>query len=93
MVESIDPAALRVSWQLHSEVNHNEPVTGHVIHYFKDGSQDIKSIDVASDSSFTISGLIACAKYSVRVAAVSDNRTGPFSESVIQVSGEDSELN
>ena len=50
-------------------------------------------VNVSSGTTFTISGLFACVEYSVTVAAVNDNGTGPFSKPVIETSGEDSELN
>ena len=50
-------------------------------------------MNVPNDTTLTISGLFACAEYSVIVAAVNANGTGPFSKSIIETSGEDSELN
>ena len=93
MVTSVNPASLRVSWQLPSVINRNGPITGHVIQYTRVGSQDMERMNVPSGTTHTISGLVACTKYSVTVAAVNDNGTGPFSEPVVQTSGEDSELN
>ena len=73
--------------------NHNVPITGYVIQYSKDGPQDmINDIRNISGTTHTISGLVAYTKYSVKVAAMTVDETGPFSESVIQISGEDSEL-
>ena len=50
-------------------------------------------VNVPDDTKHAISGLYACAKYSVTVAAVNADGTGPFSNSVMATSGEDSELN
>ena len=33
MVTSVNPASLKVSWQLPSTINYNGPITGHVIQY------------------------------------------------------------
>ena len=75
------------------EASHDVPITGYVIQYIKDGSQDmINDIRNISGTTHTISGLVAQAKYSVKVAAMNVDGTGPFSESVIKSSGEDSEL-
>ena len=43
------------------------------------------------DITLSISGLFARAKYSVKVAAVNANGTGPFSKSKVGTSGEDGE--
>ena len=93
MITSTDPASLKVSWQPPMEISRNVPITGYVIQYIKDGTQDIiKDIKNINRTTHTISGLVACNKYSVRVAAVNDDGTGPFSEPVVEISGEDSEL-
>ena len=51
------------------------------------------SANVNSRTTDTISGLVAYVDYSVTVAAVNGNGTGPFSNAVVRRSGEDSELN
>ena len=92
IVTSTDPASLRVSWQPPME-NHNVPITSYVIHYIKDGAQDmIEDIKIISATTHTISGLVAYTKYSVTIAAINGDRTGPFSEPVVEISGEESEL-
>ena len=93
MVTSTDPASLRVSWQLPSERYCTEPIIGHVIHYTRVGSSDMMTMNVDSGTTHTISGLVACTEYSIRVAAKTVNVTRPFSEPELQVSGEDSEFN
>ena len=92
MIARTNPASLKVSWQPPME-NHNVPITGYVIQYIKDGSQDmIKDIKNISGITHTISGLVPCTKYSVKVAALNVDRTGPFSEAVIEISGEDGNI-
>ena len=93
MVTSTDPASLRVSWQLPSDIYHNGPIIGHVIQYTRIGLNVMMNMDVDSGTTHTISGLVACTEYSVRVAAKTVNGTGPFSEPELQVSGENSEYN
>ena len=92
MTASIDPASLKVSWEPPMETNHDVSITGYVIQYSKDGTQDIKDIKSINATIHTISGLAACTKYSIKVAAINGDRTGPFSESVVEVSGEDGKL-
>ena len=64
-----------------------------MIQYARVKSDDNKSDDNMivniPDISLTLSGLFACAEYSVTVAAVNTNGTGPFSKPEIAISGED----
>ena len=67
-----------------------------MIQYTRVGSHtldDTMIVNVSDDINLAISGLFACAKYSVTVAAVNANGTGPFSNPMVATSGEDSELN
>ena len=92
MVTRTDPASLKVSWQPPLE-SHNVPITGYVIQYIKDGSQDmIKDIENISGTTHIISKLAPCTKYLVKVAAMNGDRTGPFSEPVVKISGEDGNI-
>ena len=91
-ITSMDPVSLKLSWQPPLEC-HNVPITGYVIQYIKDGSQNmIKDTKNISGTTHTISGLIPYTKYSVKVAAINGDRTGPFSEPMIGISGEDGEF-
>ena len=88
-----NPASLTVSWQLPPMIDHNGPITSHVIQYTRVGSSDIMSVNVNSGTTHTISGLVAYVDYSVIVAARTVNGTGPFSSPpVVQRSREDGEL-
>ena len=94
MVDSRNPASLMVSWKLPLKRHHNGPITGHVIQYTRVGSSDMMSVNVTSGTTHTISGLVAYVNYSVIVAAMTVNGTGPFSDPpVVWRSGEDGELN
>ena len=92
MVTSVDPASLMVSWQPPPQVDHNGPITGHVIQYTRIGSSDMMSVNVNSGTTHTISGLVAYVGYSVTVAAMNVDGTGPYSNTEVGRSGEDSEL-
>ena len=96
VITATNPASLKVSWQPPLETLCTLPITGYMIKYFKDGpeddTKDIKNVNVTSTTTYTISGLIPCDKYSVQVAAMNSNRIGPFSEPVVEIL-EDSELN
>ena len=91
MVTSVNPASLNVSWQLPSTINYNGPITGHVIQYAMGGTSNMMNVN--SGTTHTISGLVPYVDYSVTVAAMTVNGTGPFSSTVVRRSGEDSELN
>ena len=91
MVESHNPASLMVSWQPPIQRDYNGPITGYVIQYTRVGSSDMMSMNVASGTTHTISGLIAYVNYSVIVAAMTVNGTGPFSDP--PVVGRSGELN
>ena len=89
IVESHNPASLRVSLQPPLEINHNGPITGYVIQYTRVGSSDMMSVNVASGTTHIISGLVAYVNYSVIVAAMTVSGTGPFSDPMVGRSGED----
>ena len=89
MVTTVNPASLMVSWQPPPVIDLNGPLNGHVIRYSRVGSSDMMNDVVTSGTTHTISGVVAYSNYSVKVTAVNDQGTGPFSNPVIQVSGED----
>ena len=88
MVTSVNPASLMVSWETPPViVNRNRTITGHVIRYTRVGSSDMMSVNVSSETTHTISGLVASTNYSVTVAAVNVYGTGPFSNPAVGRSG------
>ena len=98
MVESHNPASLNVSWRVPVQRDRNGPITSYVIQYTRVGSSDMMSMSVTGETNgttvMTISGLVAYVNYSVIVAAMTVNGTGPFSDPpVVGRSGEDGELN
>jgi len=92
VVTDFDPSSLEVSWQPPPEADHNGVITGYVIQYTRVGTSDTMSVTITSGTTHTISGLVAFVEYSVEVAAMTVNGTGPFSNAIVQVSGQDSEL-
>ena len=92
MVGSVNPASLMVSWRPPAQGNRNGPITGYVIQYTRVGSSVMMSVNVTSGTTHTISGLVAYVNYSVIVAAMTVNGTGPFSTAVMGRSGEVGEL-
>ena len=93
MVTSVDPASLRVSWELPLERDRNGPITAYVIQYTRVESSDMTIVMVNNRTTHTtISELVAYVDYSVIVGAINVNGTGPFSDAVVGRSGEDSKL-
>ena len=90
MVSSINPASLKVLWQAPLELNQNGPLTGYTFQYTRSGI--VMKETVANGFTYVISGLVPFANYSVKMAAMTINGTGPFSTDIIQVSGEGSRL-
>ena len=91
MVSSHNPASLNVSWDPPVQRHHNGDITVYVIQY----TTDMMSVNVTSENTLiTISGLVPYVNYSVIVAAINVNVTGPFSDPpVVGRSGEDCEFN
>ena len=85
MVTSVNSISLMVSWQPPPPIDHNGPIIGYVIQYTRVGSSDMMSVNVNSDTAtqYTISELTALVNYSITLAAVNINGTGPFSNPVI----------
>ena len=93
MVESHNPASLMVSWRPPGQRHRNGDITDYMINYTRVGSSDMMSVNVTSGTTRTISGLVAYVNYSVVVAAMTVNGTGPFSDPpVVGRSGKDGEL-
>ena len=79
-MESHNPASLMVLWNPPVLRDRNGPLTGYVIQYTRVGSNDMMSMNVASGTTHTISGLVAYVNYSIIVATMTVNGTGPFSD-------------
>ena len=92
MVTSVDLSSLIVSWLPPPEIDHNGVITGYLINYTRiGGSNDM--VTVTSGTNRTLPGLVPFAEYSVTVAAMTINGTGPPSDPpVVQTSGQDSKL-
>ena len=91
-VESVNPALLMVSWRPPVLRDRNGPVTAYVIQHTRIGSSDM-SVNVTSEKTEALLRLLPYVNYSVIIAAMTVNGTGPFSDSpVVGRSGEDGEL-
>ena len=90
MLATVNPASLNVSWQPPLDRDHNGLITGYVIRYTRVGSLSvITTIEIVTNKiTYTISGLDAYDDYSVMVAALNINGSGPFSDPVVERSGD-----
>ena len=89
-VQSLFPASVIVSWKSPPGRHHNGLLTGYIIHYFKDESDETETF--ANTTTHIISGLISATNYTIQVAAVNSNGTGPFSVPTVAQSGKGSKL-
>ena len=93
MVVGVNPASLIVTFQQPPLIDHNGDITGYLIQYTRVGSSDMMSETVTIGTTHKISGLVAYVNYTVTVAAMTVNGTGPFSNlPMVGRSGEDGEL-
>ena len=69
-------------------IDHNGQLTGYVIRYNRVGSSDTTYVTSKyTRTTISLSKLDEFANYSVTVAAVNVNGTGPFSDPVVQATG------
>ena len=81
MSATVNPTSLKVSWQLPLDIDHNGLITGYIIRYTRVGSNITSTIETVTNKvTHTISGLVAYSNYSVMVAALNVNGSGPFSD-------------
>jgi len=89
-----DPAMLSVAYSPPEERSRNGDVIGYMIRYtiLDTSVSQVMNVNDSSEDSQTsvLSGLVAFTDYSIEVAAVNVNGTGPFSGVVTGLSGEDS---
>ena len=87
-----DPAMLSVTYSSPLLQLHNGNLTGYVIRYTRVDADESEVIMVSGDLATTvvvISGLVPFVNYSVEIAAININGTGPFSVPAIGLSGQD----
>ena len=88
VLTTVNPASLNVSWQPPLDIDHNGLITDYVIQHTRVGSS-VKTIETVTNKvTYTISGLDAYVDYSVMVAALNINGSGPFSDPVVGRSGD-----
>ena len=90
IVTSVNPSSLMVSWQTIPEIDHNGQLD-YVIEYTRSGTlRNMVTVD-GSVTAHTIPELVPFVEYSVRVAGMTVNGTGQYSNFIRRMSGEDGE--
>ena len=83
MITSVNTSTLMVSWQPPPVIDHNGVLTSYMIHYTIVDSNNVTNNIITNGIKYMISGLVKDVDYSVRVAAMNSNGTGPFSNPVV----------
>ena len=86
-VNNAHPGSLNITWLPPEEIGQNGPITGYEIQYTMVGSSDTMIEDVTSHNMSILTGLIAFVNYSIEIAAMTVNGTGPYSNPIIGESG------
>ena len=74
---------MNVSWKSPPLIHHNGKLTGYIIQYTSIKSNGTINVRPTIETTM-ISRLVKSVKYSVTVAAINVNGTGPFSNPVVQ---------
>ena len=77
-VPVINSTAITVQWEMIPCIDQNGDITGYIVWYVS----QTQSVSGGSVTETTISNLTPSTTYNVRVAAVNDAGTGPFSSNV-----------
>ena len=91
IVMSTHPGSLNTSWEPPPEIDQNGPITDYVIRYSRVGSNVTMNEIVTSTRIYIIVELYPFVNYSVQIAAVNVNGTGPYSDPVVELSGHEGE--
>ena len=85
-VIGVNSRTLMVSFSPPPIIDHNGQLTGYVIQYNRVGSRDVKNV-TTTKTTILLPLLDKFVNYSVTVAAVNGNGTGPFSNPVLRPTG------
>ena len=86
-VNSGNPGSLNITWLPPEEIGQNGPITAYEIQYTVVGSNETMIEAVTSRNMFILTGLFPFVNYSIEIAAVTVNGTGPYSNATIGESG------
>ena len=77
----IIPTTITVQWGEVNCIDRNGEITGYMVQYREVGTTESRR-DTASDTVATITGLKPSTRYTIEVAAVNDEGTGPYSSGI-----------
>ena len=83
----VHPGSLNISWLPPEEIGQNGPITGYEIQYIMVRSNETMTESVTNRNMHILTELFAFVIYSIEVAAVTINGTGPYSNPIIEESG------
>ena len=84
-ISSHSSANITVQWEMVPCIHRNGDITGYSVQYTGGGSTQTLSVSGESTTEATINELNASTSHSVRVAAVNDAGTGPYSSAMDQL--------
>ena len=82
---SMDSSSITLTWNILICFDQNGPLLGYVIEYTPDGGRASTTLLMGSKQ---LTGLIACTKYTLRIAAQNDAGTGDFSSPLLVITNE-----
>ena len=82
MVTSIGTTFLFIMWNPLDCEKQNGPITNYIVEYTAGDTSLTASADTTS---YSLTGLVPCTNYSIRVAAVNEAGIGGFSEAVSEI--------
>jgi len=87
----IHPGSLNISWGPPEKINQNGQITGYIIQYTLVWLNVTMLETVTNGTRYILPGLFPFTNYSVEVAAMTVNGTGPLSDPVFEISGHEGE--
>ena len=79
----ITPTTITVQWGSVNCIDRNGEIRGYMVQYREVGTTENRR-DTVSDTVATITGLKPSTRYTIEVAAVNDEGTGPYSSGIVE---------
>ena len=82
-----------MSWLPPLLIDHNGNLTGYTVSYSRVGSNNVHSVQLlANVTMYKITQLVPLTEYRIQVACINVNGTGPFSDYIKVLSGDNSKF-
>ena len=89
----VDPSSLLVSWLPPLLIDHNGNLTGYTVSYSRVGSNNVLNVQLlANVTMYKITQLVPSTEYRIQMACINVNGTGPFSDYIEVLSGDNSKF-